>query len=147
VDLVKRVRWFMVVVVSSRPEEKHGNLFAVERRMIARTVAIFVESHLKVGLSDYLAPLFRGTDPADYQFAIFHTTNHVHVDHRDRVGERHEGMVHIVIRSQQSFLFTAESDEHDSALQLRTLSAEDASQLDQSRSSGSVVVGAVMYFA
>src|SRR6185295_19328737 len=86
-------------------------------------------------------------DAADYELAILHTTDHVHVDHGDCVRKRRDRMIDVVIRSQQSFYFTTESNENQRAFQLRSLGAKDARQFDQSGRAGSVVVSAVMYLA
>ena len=43
VDLVGGVRRLVIIVVRAGPEEEHRHLFRVERRMIARAVAVFVE--------------------------------------------------------------------------------------------------------
>src|SRR4029079_8720124 len=87
------------------------------------------------------------SNTTDREFAIPHATNHVHVYHGDCVGERNERMIHVIVRTEQSFFFTAESDEDDGALQLWFLCAEDTSELDHAGSSGGVVIRAVMYFA
>ena len=47
VDLIERVGRFVIVVVSSGPEEEHRNLFRIERRVIAWTIAIFIERQLE----------------------------------------------------------------------------------------------------
>src|ERR1043165_2804578 len=114
--------------------------------MIARAVAVFVERQLEtvVCSCQKLAPLFRRSDTADHEFAIFHAANHVHVDHRDSFIERPERVIHVVIRAEQSFLFATERDEDECAFELRSLRAEDAREFEYARGSRGVVISAVM---
>ena len=54
-------------------------------------------------------------------------TDHVHIDHRHCVCEGHDRMIHIVVRTEQSFFFSTESHEDECAT--RWLRREDARQL------------------
>ncbi len=47
VNLVGRIARLVIVLMRARPEEQHGNLFSVKRRMIAWSKAIFVHCDLK----------------------------------------------------------------------------------------------------
>src|SRR5262244_1642001 len=56
-------------------------------------------------------------------------------------------MIHIVVRAEQSFFFTAEGYEDDGPSRLWFLRAEQPSQFQHSRYTGSIVVGAVVNLA
>src|SRR6266545_3339140 len=94
-----------------------------------------------------LPPLLRGAHATDNQFVVFHSANHVHIDHGDGVGERHDWMVHVIIRPEQSFFFPTECDENDRTSWPRALFREDAGEFEQPGGSGCIVIRAVMYVA
>src|SRR6185295_5726477 len=101
----------------------------------------------RVGGSQSLAPLRRCSDAADDEFVVFHASNHVHIDHGHRTGERQDRMIDVVIRTQQPFLFAAESHEDDGAARPELLRTKQTRQLEHAGGARSVVVSAVMYLA
>src|SRR4029079_14136483 len=61
--------------------------------------------------------------------------------------ERHDRVIDVIIRTEQSFLFATEGHEHDCSARPCISGTEQASQLQHAGDTRSVVVSAVLYLA
>src|SRR5712664_939355 len=71
-----------------------------------------------LGIFQDISPFLSGANPANNQLLLFQTPDHVHIDHRHGVRKRHDGMIDVIVRSNQAFLFTAERDKDNRAPRL-----------------------------
>src|SRR6266852_5674158 len=103
--------------------------------MIAGTVAVFVKGELKwwrkgvappnnvvsdarintsrrrdecLRILYFIFPFLSCADASDDELFAFQPANHIHIDHRHGVRKRYNGMIDVVVRSNQAFFFAAE---------------------------------------
>ncbi len=94
----------MVVLVHVGEEVQHGDILEVERRVVARPVAVFLARELDARRArrrvEDPVPLVRRAGAVHDERPRTEPADHVHVQHRARVLERH-GRVRGVVRRAQ----------------------------------------------